>query len=156
MVIKARQGTVLFVIDNMMKLTADQKETFKAQQVIISKLKEFAVHFKIHIILICHPKKDGTSISGAMEIENTADTILKFHRICLSETDDGISEEELNRVTAMVTNEKVRDGGKAQTMYMEFDATKQANIEIVYLPDLYRRAQDYKIGGYYSRAMLYV
>jgi len=156
MLIKARQGSVLYVIDNMMKLTADQFDVFKSQKTIIAKLKEFAVHFKVHIILICHPRKDGHSVSGSMEQENTADTILKFQRVFGLSSEEGISDLELKNVTAMVTNEKVRDGGKAHTMYMEFDPVKQANIEIVYLPDLYRRAQDYKIGGYYSRAMLYV
>ena len=156
MLIKARQGSVLYVIDNMMKLTADQFDVFKSQKTIIAKLKEFAVHFKVHIILICHPRKDGHSVSGSMEQENTADTILKFQRVFGLSSEEGISDLELKNVTAMVTNEKVRDGGKAHTMYMEFDPVKQANIEIVYLPDLYRRAQDYKIGGCYSRAMLYV
>ena len=156
MVIKARQGSVLFVIDNMMKLTADQFDVFKSQKTIIAKLKEFAVHFKVHIILICHPRKDGHSVSGSMEQENTADTILKFQRVFSPDSDDGISAMELKNVTAVVTNEKVRDGGKAHTMYMTFDPIKQANIEVVYLPDLYRRAEDYKIGGFYSRAMLYI
>jgi hypothetical protein len=156
MTIKARQGSVLFVIDNMMKLTADHKETFKAQQVIISKLKEFAVHFKVHVILICHPKKDGTSISGAMEIENTADTILKFNRVFGLTDEDGISDLSLKNVTAIVTNEKIRDGGKMNTMYMEFNPTKEANEEIVYIPELYQMAADYKRNGYYSREMIYV
>jgi hypothetical protein len=156
MTIKARHGSVLFVIDNMMKLTADQKETFKAQQIIIAKLKEFAVHFKVHIILICHPKKDGTSISGAMEIENTADTILKFQRVFAPSSEDGIHEMELRNVTAIVTNEKVRDGGKAHTMYMEFDPIRQANIEIVYIPEIFQMAADYKRNGFYSREMIYV
>ena len=156
MTIKARQGSVLFVIDNMMKLTADQSDVFKAQKIIISKLKEFVVHFKVHIILICHPRKDGHSVSGSMEQENTADTILKFQRVHAPDSDDGLPDLELNKVTAIVTNEKVRDGGQAKTMYMEFDPIKQANIEIVYLPDLYSRAVDYRKDGFYSREMIYV
>jgi archaellum biogenesis ATPase FlaH len=158
MTVKARQGSVLFVIDNMMKLTADQKEVFKAQQNIIAKLKEFAVHFKVHIILIAHPRKDGTSISGAMEQENTADTILKFNRVFSSISSDAISEpipqKELDRVTAQVTNEKVRDGGVMYTMYMEFDPIRQANIDIVYQSDIYQMAHDYKQVGYYSRPII--
>ena len=156
MTIKARQGSVLFVIDNLMTITADQGETLKAQKMIISKIKDFAVHFKVHIILICHPNKEGTSISGAMEIENTGDTILKFHRVCLEETEDNISPLELRKVTAMVTNEKIRDGGVGHTMYMEFDPIRQANIEIVYIPEIYEMAADYKRNGYYSREMIYV
>lgn len=159
MQIKAKQGTVLFVIDNMMKLTADQKETFKSQQIIIAKLKEFAVHYKVHIILIAHPRKDGTSISGAMEQENTADTILKFMRCDANSAQAfinyGINPEELSRVTAIVTNEKVRDGGTAKPMFMEFDATRQANIDIVYLPDLYQMASDYRRDNMFSRETIY-
>jgi KaiC/GvpD/RAD55 family RecA-like ATPase len=157
MTIKARQGTVLFVIDNMMKLTADQKEVFKAQQVIVAKLKEFAVFFKVHIILIAHPKKDGTSISGAMEQENTADTILKFTRLFSTLTADQapehLVEQEYQNITAMVYNEKVRDGGTMRPMFMAFDPVRQANIDVVYMPDLFRMAQDYKIDGHFSRPM---
>lgn len=153
MTIKARQGTVLFVIDNMMKLTADQGETFKAQQRIVAKLKEFAVHFKVHVILIAHPRKDGTSVSGAMEIENTADTILKFTRI-FSPLETELPAHENEKVTAIVTNEKVRDGGKAYSMYMEFDGIRQANIEIVYIPEIYQLASQYRHDGYFSRELL--
>lgn len=156
MTIKARQGTVLFVIDNMMKLTADQEDVFKAQKVIISKLKEFAVHFKIHIILICHPRKDGHSVSGSMEQENTADTILKFQRVLPGTLESELSQMESEKITAIVTNEKVRDGGQDKTMYMEFDPTRQANIEIVYIASLYRMAAEYKKDDFYSREMIYV
>lgn len=158
MTIKARQGAKLFVIDNMMKLTADQREVFKAQQMIICKLKEFAVHFRTHIILIAHPKKDGTSVSGAMEQENTADTILNFQRLFQSlnesEVKEHISQRDLDKVTALVTNEKVRDGGTSHTMYMQFDPVKQANIDIVYLPSLFNTAAEYCENGYYSREMI--
>jgi len=156
MKIKARHGSVLFVIDNLMTITADQGETLKAQKMIIAKVKEFAVYFNVHVILICHPNKEGTSISGAMEIENTGDTILKFHRVSLEDSEDEISALELSKVTAMVTNEKVRDGGVGQTMYMEFDPIKQANVEIVYISEIYQMAADYRKNGYYSREMIYV
>ncbi len=156
MKIKARHGSVLFVIDNLMTITADQGETLKAQKMIIAKVKEFAVYFNVHVILICHPNKEGTSISGAMEIENTGDTILKFHRVSLEDSEDEISALELSKVTAMVTNEKVRDGGVGQTMYMEFDPIKQANVEIVYISEIYQMAADYRKNGMYSREMIYV
>ena len=35
---KARTGCKLFILDNMMKITADQKETFRAQQMIVCKV----------------------------------------------------------------------------------------------------------------------
>lgn len=157
MIIKAKQGTVLFVLDNMMKLTCDEKETFKAQQQIIAGLKEFAVSYQVHIILIAHPRKDGTSVSGAMEIENTADTILKFTRLFGGnfESDD-LPIQESQKITAMVLNEKVRDGGKSYPLYMEFDGIRQANIEVVYLPDLYQKAVEYKRDGFFSREMIMV
>lgn len=153
---KAKQGVQLFVIDNMMKLTADQKNTNTAQIMIIAKLKEFADYYNVHIVLIAHPRKgDGDqSISGAMEQENTADTILRFKRIYSSHglgKDDGFPSAELSKVTAMVTNEKVRNGGKQHPMYMEFCEIRQVNIDIAYLDDLVDIAKDYEEDGKYSR-----
>tara|TARA_R110000824_G_scaffold65943_1_gene171361 strand:+ start:1307 stop:3157 length:1851 start_codon:yes stop_codon:yes gene_type:complete len=152
---KVRQGCQLFVIDNMMKLTADQKEVNSAQRNIISKLKEFADHYGVHIILIAHPKKgDGDqSISGAMEQENTADTILRFKRILSADAvkDDRMPMNEKEKVTATVRNEKGRDGATDKIMYMEFDHVRQANIDIAYLPEIQEMAQDYQEGGMFSR-----
>ncbi len=158
---KARQGTKLFIIDNMMKLTADQYDTFKAQQSIVAKLKEFCDYHDASIVLIAHPKKgDGDqSVSGAMEQENTADTILRFKRVFgsdgLSSNQDDFPPHELPNVTAVVINEKVRDGGKDHMMYMEFDHVRQANIEIVYIDNIRDMAKDYQDTGYYSRPATY-
>ena len=153
---KAKQNVKLFVIDNMMKLTADQKNTNTAQIMIIAKLKEFADYYNVHIVLIAHPRKgDGDqSISGAMEQENTADTILRFKRIFSGDgigKDVGFPSAESSKVTAMVLNEKVRNGGKEYPMFMEFDEVKQINIDITYLSDLEDIADQYMEDGKYSR-----
>jgi len=159
---KARVGCKLFVLDNMMKLTADQRETNKAQQQIIAKLKEFADHHHANIVLICHPRKgEGPqSISGAMEQENTADTILRFTRIfdiaSIADNKDDFPPHELENVTAMVTTEKVRHGGKDHAMYMEFDPVREANTEIVYIEQIKDIAKDMQKDGYYSRVATYV
>lgn len=152
--IKAQHGSVLFVIDNMMKLTADQPDSLKAQKLIITKLKEFAVNYQVHIILICHPSKAGLSVSGAQEQENTADTILKFQRCMAGGDSEHLPQAEMDYVTAMVYNEKVRDGGEDNPLYMEFDPVRQANIEIVYKPELYQRAKDYNKTGFFSREVI--
>ncbi len=153
--LKAQQGTKLFVIDNMMKLTADQHDPFKAQKKIINDLKEFAVKTGSHIILIAHPKKGegDQSVSGALEQENTADTILRFKRISdpsVLKFPKEFEDAEKSKITALVTIEKVRDGGTYNTMYMEFCNTKQANTEITYLDDVIERVDKYE--GMYSRA----
>jgi RecA-family ATPase len=158
---KARQGCKLFVIDNMMKLTADQPNALKAQLTIIAKLKEFCDYYDVHVVLICHPKKgEGhQSISGAMEQENTADTILRFIRIFDQEdvnNNDEFPPHEFKNVTAVVRCEKVRHGGKDHTMYMEFDQVRQANIEISYLDSVRYLAKQYKEDGFYSRPSTYV
>jgi archaellum biogenesis ATPase FlaH len=159
---KARQGTRLFIIDNMMKLTSDQSDTNSAQQRIISSLKEFCDYHEANIVLIAHPRKgDGDqSVSGAMEQENTADTILRFKRIfdqsSIADNKDDFPPHELPNVTAVVINEKVRDGGKDNMMYMEFDHTRQANIEITYIEEIKDMARDYQDTGYYSRPATYV
>ncbi len=153
---KAKQGVKLFVIDNMMKLTADQKNTNTAQIMIIAKLKEFADYYNVHIVLIAHPRKgDGDqSVSGAMEQENTADTILRFKRIFSASglgKEDNFPSAESHKVTAVVLNEKVRNGGKQYPMYMEFDEIRQINIDISYLPELETIADEYREDGKYSR-----
>jgi hypothetical protein len=158
---KARQGTKLFVIDNMMKLTADQYDTFKAQQRIVSKLKEFADKFGVYVCLIAHPKKGegDQSISGAMEQENTADTILRFKRVFFTEEanfDDDFPPHELKKVTALILVEKVRNAGETHKMYLEFDQVRQANIEIAYLDTTKENAKDYRDCGYFSRPVSYV
>jgi len=159
---KARVGCKLFILDNMMKLTADQRDTFKAQQEIIAKLKEFADFHDVYIVLLCHPRKgDGVqSVSGAMEQENTADTILRFTRVFdavgLADRNDDFPPHELPNVTAMVTCEKVRHGGKDHGMYMEFDPVREANTEIAYLDEVQDLAREMQEDGYYSRPASYI
>ena len=153
---KVRLGCKFFLVDNMMKLTVDQHDTFKAQQQIITRLKEFADNHQVYICIICHPRAgDGDQkISGAQEQENTADTILRFKRVFAltdAQTNEQFPSGELRNVTALVTCEKVRNGGKEHTMFMEFDGVKQANREIVYLDDIADSAEDYDKCGYYSR-----
>jgi KaiC/GvpD/RAD55 family RecA-like ATPase len=134
----AKHGTRLFVIDNMMKLTADQANALDAQKRIIMELKDFAVRTDSTIILICHPRKgDGDqSISGALEQENTADTILRFSRKSAPKTPDAFPPHERTSITAMVSCEKIRNGGTMHPMFFEFSQERQANIEITYLPEI--------------------
>ena len=95
-----------------------------------------------------------------MEQENTADTILRFKRVfdqsSIANNQDEFPPHELPNVTAVVINEKVRDGGKDHMMYMEFDHVRQANIEITYLSDIRDMAKDYQDTGYYSRPATYM
>jgi hypothetical protein len=151
---QAKLGARLFVIDNMMKLTTDQANALDAQKRIIADLKEFAVRSESVIVLICHPRKgDGDqSISGAQEQENTADTILRFSRC------DGMQggpkefpQQDAAKVTAKVTCDKIRNGGTMHPMFFEFDHERQANIEIVYLPDIKWSADKYMTDGFFSR-----
>ena len=58
---------------------------------------------------------------------------------------------EKDKVTAVVTIEKVRNDGADTNMYMEFDKTRQANIEIAYLEEIQEMAEDYAEGGMFSR-----
>ncbi len=153
---KARLGCKFFLVDNMMKLTVDQFDTFKAQQQIVARLKEFADTFGVYVCIICHPKagEGEQKISGAQEQENTADTILRFKRtfaLADKEVHNDFPAGELPNVSAMVTVEKVRNGGKEYPMYMAFDGTRQANIEITYLDEIAENAKDYQDCGYFSR-----
>ena len=70
----------------MMLLTSADEET-KAQAKTVAKFKSFATKFKVHVIIIAHPKKEpaGTafnndSVSGSSAITNLADNVLSIEK----------------------------------------------------------------------------
>lgn len=83
-------GTQLIVIDNLMALQLDSYSGDKneKQQMLINELKDFAMQSKIHIILVCHPRKEQLnqllrmeSIAGSSDLYNAASNVLLAHRV---------------------------------------------------------------------------
>jgi 5S rRNA maturation endonuclease (ribonuclease M5) len=155
---KAKQGFRLFFIDNLMVLTGGAPNVFREQERIVAGLKEFAINFKSHIILVAHPKsgEGNQKVSGSMEIENRVDTILRYIRVSKGqiENDTALQEfthEEKSKITAMVLNEKVRDEGESNSIYLEWEPHKGVVIEIASIEKTYSYADEYERKGWWSR-----
>lgn len=82
------EGTQLVVLDNLMALQIDSYDgdKYTQQTRFINDLKEYAKAKNIHVILVCHPRKEGIflrkeSISGTADLTNLADSVFIIHRI---------------------------------------------------------------------------
>lgn len=82
------EGTQLVVLDNLMALQIDSYDgdKYTQQTRFINDLKEYAKAKNIHVILVCHPRKEGgflrkESISGTADLTNLADSVVIIHRI---------------------------------------------------------------------------
>lgn len=52
-----RYGCSLFLIDNLMSLLTTSDEENKAQAKFMAKVKAFASKYKVHVLVVCHPRK---------------------------------------------------------------------------------------------------
>ena len=82
-----RYGCKLFIVDNLMMLVSSAKDKFQAQGETIAKLKDFARDYKVHVIVVAHPRKEqegaavtNDSVSGSSEITDAADNVIFIQR----------------------------------------------------------------------------
>lgn len=82
------EGTQLIVLDNLMALQIDSYDgdKYTQQTRFINDLKEYVKAKNIHVILVCHPRKEGgflrkESISGIADLTNFADSVFIIHRV---------------------------------------------------------------------------
>ena len=82
------QGVQLVVLDNLMALNLDAYEgdKYARQTLFINALKDYAKMTNIHIILVCHPRKElgflrKESISGTADLTNLCDNLFLIHRV---------------------------------------------------------------------------
>lgn len=159
----AKRGYKLFVIDNLMVLTIKRKDVkffnkFEEQTRIMDDLKKFAKTHNVHVMLLAHPNADDKKVSGAMEIENLADTIIKYKRL---DDTTAISmagcfqmpEHEAKKISAVVTYEKVRNHGTSYPMFLEWNQEHGIVIDIAYREDVKRTADLYNQKNWFSRSM---
>ena len=78
----------LIIIDNLAALNIDSYdgEKYSKQTKFVIELKDYAKQKNIHIMLVCHPRKQMTflrkdSISGTADITNISDKVFIVHRI---------------------------------------------------------------------------
>lgn len=83
-----KQDCKLIVLDNLMALNISDFDGSKNEQqsLFINEIKEFAKQKNIHVILVCHPRKqDGflrkESISGTADLTNLCDNLFILHRV---------------------------------------------------------------------------
>jgi KaiC/GvpD/RAD55 family RecA-like ATPase len=83
-----KEGVQLIVLDNLMALQIDNYEgdKYTQQTKFINDLKEYAKAKNVHVLLVCHPRKEGIflrkeSISGTADLTNLADSVFIIHRV---------------------------------------------------------------------------
>lgn len=83
-------GVKLIVIDNLMALNIEHYDgdKYSQQTKFINEIKDFAKKKNVHIILVCHPRKEQSnallrkeSISGTADLTNMADQVIILHRV---------------------------------------------------------------------------
>ena len=161
MVLRAKGGTKIFVLDSLMVLCSKNgNEVFTEQKYIMQMLSRFVKRFKAHVILVAHPNKGGVEISGATEIQNLADTIVRYARVNPSEIENsiGLPDYAFNDVTAVIFNEKVRNNGTRDPIFLKWDVKRGAVIEMTmnrkakedlfYWSDCYSRMSDEDVPDY--------
>ena len=82
-----RYGCQLFVIDNLMMLLTTSDEENKAQARFMAKIKAFASKYKVHVLVVAHPRKEkadstftSDSVMGSSVITNLADNVFSIEK----------------------------------------------------------------------------
>ena len=82
------EGVHLVILDNLAALNIDgyEGEKYSRQTKFILDIKEYAKQTNIHIVLVCHPRKENyflrkESISGTADLTNIADNLFLIHRV---------------------------------------------------------------------------
>lgn len=82
------QKVQLIILDNLAALSISDYdgEKYSRQTKFILDVKEYAKQKNIHIILVCHPRKENfflrkESISGTADLTNIADNVFLLHRV---------------------------------------------------------------------------
>lgn len=76
-----KYGCKLFLVDNLMTALSDTDEETKAQGRFVNALKRFANRFKVHVIVIAHPRKlaPGRTTLGQDDIGGNSATVRLAH-----------------------------------------------------------------------------
>lgn len=82
------EGIQLIVLDNLMAMNLDlyDGDKYAKQTLFINELKEYAKSKNVHVVLVCHPRKEmgflrKESISGTADLTNLCDNLFIIHRV---------------------------------------------------------------------------
>lgn len=101
------EGRKFFIIDNLMKVTADEdSDEYVAQGKFIEKLYRLAQKKNVFIMMIVHTKKitgliDQNSISGTKKLYNTPDYVLFFQRLDRFKQTDQMDSAKARKIIAI-------------------------------------------------------
>ena len=130
-----KQDCQLIVLDNLMALNRSDFDGSKNEQQsqFINEIKEYAKQKNIHVILVCHPRKqDGflrkESISGTADLTNLCDNLFILHRV---------GRDFHNRASEFFGEAEVQ---KFQTFDTVVEVCKNRMLGV----------QDYLVGMYYE------
>lgn len=77
----------IFIVDNIMALdlTDISNDKYERQKLAVLRLKELALKYNIHIILVAHPRKSVSflrkdDVSGSADLTNAVENVLLVHR----------------------------------------------------------------------------
>ena len=83
-----KENVSLVILDNLMSLNISDYDgdKYTQQTLFINDLKEYAKKKNVHILLVCHPRKESgflrkESISGTADLTNLCDNLFIIHRI---------------------------------------------------------------------------
>ena len=80
----------LILLDNLMALTIDnfQGENNDRQSAFINDMSDLAKRLNVHILLVCHPRKENVnqlirkeSVAGTADLTNRVDSLFLLHRV---------------------------------------------------------------------------
>jgi len=138
----ARRGVKFFLLDNLMTIEASStyKNKWDFQRQVMMDFKEFCIKHKAHILLLAHPNAKNEKVSGAMEVENLADTIIQYQQCdytlassYIAATNTQIEAGDVENISAMLTYSKVRDKGSQKPLFIEWNQEFGTLREIAYL-----------------------
>lgn len=78
----------IFVVDNVMALDLSDvsNDKYEQQKKAVLRLKELAIRYNIHIILVAHPRKSVSflrkdDVSGSADLTNAVENVMLIHRV---------------------------------------------------------------------------
>lgn len=135
----------LIVIDNLTALNLDTTgdDKLERQKSLINEVKDMAKRENVHVILVCHPRKEQSyhmlrmeSISGSSDLVNLADNVLIVHRggtdlhRRMTEFFSQIIADEYQKYDTVIEIAKNRSHGRVNTligMYFEPETRRLIN-----------------------------
>ena len=138
-------GCRVILVDNLMTAmdVSPNYDPYRAQSAFVKKLKMTAQKYKLAVILIAHPRKEGDdvdlsndSVAGSSDITNLADTVITYEKITDKEKEKDKSLANYHSRIGVIKN---RLTGKRLL-------TKETKVKVIYSPKTKRIVENLNDG----------